>query len=90
MFSYEQLRLKILIKLRAASLNSEFTGSYKKKVYVMMLPLTTSLVLYCTFLFNESDQVILWISPEACGKITLCEFAGINTITYNTVGCSVV
>jgi len=25
------LRLKILIKLRTASLNSEFTGSYKKK-----------------------------------------------------------
>jgi len=26
----EQLRLKILKKLRIASLNSEFTGSYKK------------------------------------------------------------
>jgi len=26
------LRLKILKKLRTASLNSEFTGSYKKKV----------------------------------------------------------
>jgi len=28
----EQLRLKILKKLRTASLKSEFTGSYKKKV----------------------------------------------------------
>jgi len=27
------LRLKILKKLRTASLNSEFTGSYKKKMY---------------------------------------------------------
>jgi len=27
----EQLRLKILKKLRTASFNSEFTGSYKKK-----------------------------------------------------------
>jgi len=27
---YEQLRLKILQKLRTGSLNSEFTGSYKK------------------------------------------------------------
>jgi len=26
------LRLKILKKLRTASLNSEFTGSYKKKI----------------------------------------------------------
>jgi len=28
------LRLKILKKLRTASLNSEFTGSYKKVYYV--------------------------------------------------------
>jgi len=28
----EQLRLKILERLRTASLNSEFTGSYKKRV----------------------------------------------------------
>jgi len=28
----EQLRLKILKKLRTASLTSEFTGSYKKRV----------------------------------------------------------
>jgi len=28
----EQLRLKILKKLRIANLNSEFTGSYKKSV----------------------------------------------------------
>jgi len=28
------LRLKTLKKLRTANLNSEFTGSYKKKVYI--------------------------------------------------------
>jgi len=28
----EQLRLKVLKKLRTASLNSEFTGSYKKGI----------------------------------------------------------
>jgi len=28
----EQLRLKILKKLRTSSLNSEFTGSFKKKL----------------------------------------------------------
>jgi len=31
------LRLKILKKLRAASLNSEFTGSYKKKCKLVKL-----------------------------------------------------
>jgi len=29
------LRLKILKKLRTASLNSELTGSYKKSVYIV-------------------------------------------------------
>jgi len=29
------LRLKILKKLRTASLNSKFTGSYKKKVHIV-------------------------------------------------------
>jgi len=31
------LRLKILKKLRTASLNSEFTGSYKKKSVIMLV-----------------------------------------------------
>jgi len=31
------LRLKILKKLRIASLNSEFTGSYKKNVYTLKI-----------------------------------------------------
>jgi len=32
------LRLKILKKLRTASLNSEFTGSYKKVNYIKIFP----------------------------------------------------
>jgi len=36
MINEEQLRLKILKKLRTASLNSEFTGCYKK-VYLKTL-----------------------------------------------------
>jgi len=32
-FTLQHIQLKILKKLRTASLNSEFTGSYKKKVY---------------------------------------------------------
>jgi len=34
------LRLKILKKLRTASLNSEFTGSYKKRVQKMCIVVT--------------------------------------------------
>jgi len=36
------LRLKILKKLRTANLNSEFTGSYKKKVYEIIAYATVS------------------------------------------------
>jgi len=40
------LRLKILKKLRTASLNSEFTGSYKKVyTFIQFLPLNTLFLL---------------------------------------------
>jgi len=41
-FKLRTLRLKILKKLRTASLNSEFSGFYKKKVYNVFTFITTA------------------------------------------------
>jgi len=46
----KQLRLKILKKLRTASLNSEFTVSYKKRMSVIGLKIFISLNLRKTWI----------------------------------------
>jgi len=53
------LRLKILKKLRTASLNSEFTGSYKKSVFQIFFGET-----YCFNVTQEPTIVLIELIIE--------------------------
>jgi len=57
--------LKILNKLRTASLNSGFTGSYKKSSVILNLR-----QLQCRRILNFK-QLVVWISANHCYWISL-------------------
>jgi len=59
----EQLRLKIIEKLRTANLNSEFTGPYKKCIFIDLWMVYFHLLLrpdYCMEHFDSATITLIF------------------------------
>jgi len=76
------LRLKIVKELRTASLNSEFTGSYKKKVYL------ASIYYICTIYENPrgAQPLPALISPDlSCTRANIVKQNHVAHVSTNKI-----
>jgi len=91
------LRLKILKKLRTASLNSEFTGSYKKGYFTKICLASTLTLrkdlkyLSAYFLMRKSEQIaatfFLYKIAAGNGQCWATQIKKQNKINLTVAGC---